>query len=77
MADQLVPEGLDQYAYDPEKAKALLAEAGWAELNGSEPITWLTYYDSPQAANVMAAIQAMLAQVGINVVPRVVDVPDL
>ncbi|HTO28372.1 MAG TPA: ABC transporter substrate-binding protein, partial [Devosia sp.] len=75
VAPHLVPEGLNDYAYDPEKAKALLAEAGWADINGDKPITWLTYYGSPQAANVMAAVQAMLAQVGINVVPRVVDVP--
>ncbi|MDO5603594.1 MAG: ABC transporter substrate-binding protein [Paracoccus sp. (in: a-proteobacteria)] len=75
VAPHLVPEGLNDYAYDPQKARALLDEAGWAGINGNQPITWLTYYGSPQAANVMAAIQAMLAEVGINVVPRVVDVP--
>lgn len=75
VAPHLVPEGLNNYAYDPEKAKALLDEAGWAKLNGDKPITWLTYYGSPQAANVMAAVQSMLAAVGINVVPRVVDGP--
>lgn len=75
VAKQLLPEGLNSYKYDPAKAKALLAEAGWDKINGSKPITWLTYYNTPQAANVMAAVQAMLAQVGINVVPRVVDTP--
>ena len=75
VADQLVPQGLNDYAYDPEKARALLAEANWSQIAGNQPITWLTYYGSPQAANVMAAVQAMLAEVGINVVPRVVDVP--
>ncbi|WP_192384732.1 ABC transporter substrate-binding protein [Mesorhizobium silamurunense] len=75
VAPQLVPEGLETYAYDPAKAKALLTEAGWDKINGDKPITLLTYYGSPQAANVMAAVQSMLAQVGINVVPRVVDTP--
>lgn len=74
-ADHLVPGGIDPYEYDPEKARALLAEADWASINGDAPITWLTYYAAPLSDNVMAAIQAMLAQVGINVVPRVVDVP--
>lgn len=75
VADQLVPEGIDPYGYDPEKAKALLAEAGWETINGDKPITILTYYNSPLATNVLAAMQAMLAQVGINIVPRAVDTP--
>ncbi|MGH6858874.1 MAG: ABC transporter substrate-binding protein, partial [Phyllobacterium sp.] len=75
VAQQLVPQGIDDYAYDPEKAKALLDEAGWAEINGDKPITLLTYYTTPLATNVLAAVQAMLAQVGINVVPRAVDTP--
>jgi peptide/nickel transport system substrate-binding protein len=75
VAPSVVPDGLNAYDYDPAKAQQLLQEAGWDKINGNKPITWLTYYDSPQVANVMAAIQAMLAQVGINVQPRVVDVP--
>lgn len=75
VAPQLVPAGLNDYAYDPAKAKSLLDAAGWDKINGSKPITLLTYYGTPQAANVMAAVQAMLAQVGINIVPRAVDVP--
>jgi len=75
VADHLLPSGLDAYAYDPEKAKQLLAEAGWDQINGSKPIPLLTYYNTPLASNVLAAVQAMLAQVGINVVPRAVDTP--
>ncbi len=75
VADQLVPKDIDPYAYDPEKAKALLKEAGWDQINGGKPITLLTYYTTPLATNVLAAVQAMLAQVGINVVPRAVDAP--
>jgi peptide/nickel transport system substrate-binding protein len=72
---RLVPAGIEPYAYDPDKARTLLDEAGWADINGDKPITWLTYYTNPAAANVMAAVQAMLSQVGINVVPRAVDTP--
>ncbi len=75
VAPAFVPAGLDAYPHDVAKAKALLAEAGWDKINGAKPITLLTYYNAPLAINVMAAIQAMLAEVGINVVPRVVDVP--
>ncbi|CAN7633012.1 ABC transporter substrate-binding protein [Phyllobacterium sp. LjRoot231] len=75
VADRLIPQGIDTYAYDPEKAKQLLEEAGWAQINGDKPITLLTYYTTPLATNVLAAVQAMLAQVGINVVPRAVDTP--
>ncbi|MGO4665357.1 ABC transporter substrate-binding protein [Bosea sp. 2RAB26] len=69
----LIPKGLDAYAYDPAKATQLLKEAGWDKINGTKPITWLTYYNNPLTANVMAAVQSMLAQVGINVVPRALD----
>lgn len=75
VSEQLVPEGINTYAYDPEKARQLLAEAGWDQINGDKPITILTYYGTPLAANVLAAIQAMLAEVGVNIVPRVVDTP--
>lgn len=75
VAPNIVPSGLNPYDYDPAKAKALLKAAGWDKINGDKPISWVTYYNSPQVANVMAAMQAMLAQVGINVQPRAVDVP--
>nr|WP_250813714.1 ABC transporter substrate-binding protein [Neorhizobium tomejilense] len=75
VAPQLLAKDMADYAYNPQKAKDLLAEAGWEKINGSKPIPWLTYYNTPQVANVMAAVQAMLAQVGVNVVPRALDVP--
>ncbi len=75
VADHLVPAGLEPYAYNPDKARALLKEAGWDQINGAKPITLLSYYTSPQQVNIMAAMQAMLAQVGINIVPKAVDVP--
>jgi peptide/nickel transport system substrate-binding protein len=75
IADRLVPKDIEAYAYDPQKAKELLKEAGWDQINGAKPITLLTYYTTPLATNVLAAVQAMLAQAGINVVPRAVDAP--
>ena len=75
VAEQLVPAGIEPYTYDPAKAKQLLQDAGWDQINGDKPITLLTYYNTPLVTNVLAAMQAMLAQVGINVVPRAVDTP--
>ena len=75
VAEHLVPAGVDPYAHNPDRARALLREAGWERINGARPITLLSYYTSPQQVNIMAAMQAMLAQVGINIVPKAVDVP--
>ncbi len=73
VAPSLVPKDIDTYDYNPAKSRALLRDAGWDRINGDKPITLLTYYNTPLSANVMAAVQAMLAEVGINVVPRTVD----
>lgn len=68
-ADGLLPNGpfkspnLDKYAYDPEKAKALLAEAGW---DSSRTLEMVYYYDDQITADLMAVLQAQLADVGIN-----------
>jgi peptide/nickel transport system substrate-binding protein len=73
IAAAVTPPDLDKYAYDPARAKALLAAGGWEKINGGKPIPWLACLDAPPVAKVMAAIQSMLAQVGVNVVPRSVD----
>ncbi len=70
---RLVPAGIDAYGYDPAQAKALLKDAGWDKINGAKPITVLTYYTNPLSQNVLAAMQAMLGQVGISIVPKAVD----
>lgn len=60
------------YSYNPEKAKELLAEANWDPNYKFE--VW-TYYDSQVHKDVLQAIQAYLANVGVQMIPRFMDVP--
>jgi peptide/nickel transport system substrate-binding protein len=68
-ADGLLPNGpfkspnLDPYPYDPDKARALLAEAGW---DSSRTLEMVYYYDDQITADLMAVLQAQLADVGIT-----------
>ena len=75
VSPSVVPKDLDPYPYDPAKAKALLQAAGWEQLAGGRDLTLMTYYNNPLSANILAAVQAMLGQVGIKITPRLVDVP--
>ncbi|MHA4866077.1 ABC transporter substrate-binding protein [Duganella sp. PWIR1] len=67
---QYVPADINQYPTNVNQAKALLAAAGW---NQSEPLEMLTYYNDQASKDVVTVLQSMLAQVGINVIPRFVD----
>ena len=72
-------DGLDPLEHDPEAAAALLEEAGWTmgadgvrEKNG-EPLRLelLTFPDRPELPTMATAVQAALAEVGVDVEVRV------
>lgn len=63
---------VEGYRYDPELARQYLAEAGYPNGQGLEPITYY-YFASAAAEPYHAAIQAMLAEVGIPIVLRSED----
>lgn len=75
-ANSLTPNGVDKvdglndYKYDPEKAKELLKEANW------DPNTVLDvvyYYTDQQTVDLMSIIQNYLSQVGIKMEFRLVE----
>ena len=69
VADSPVPNGsmkapgLEQYSYDPDKARALLKAANW---DSSLDLEMIYYYGDQQTVDLMTAIQAYLADVGIK-----------
>ena len=73
VADSMIPngsfkaEGLNAYAYDPEKARALLKDAGWDD---SQVLDVVYYYGDQLTADLMVAMQAYLGDVGIQMTYR-------
>jgi peptide/nickel transport system substrate-binding protein len=55
--------GLNEYRYDPERARQLLAEAGW---DPSTELKIIWYYPDALHQDIMAAIQQQLSQIGIR-----------
>jgi len=72
-ADSMIPngafkaEGLNAYKYDPDKARALLKEAGWDK---SQVLDVVYYYGDQLTADLMVALQAYLGDVGIEMTYR-------
>jgi peptide/nickel transport system substrate-binding protein len=73
------------YTYDPDKAKALLDEAGWAvgkdgvrEKDGVR-FSLEFMYDDPSAANqqLIPYLQQTWGEVGIEIIPKAMPVPAL
>ncbi|MFX4271480.1 ABC transporter substrate-binding protein [Propionibacteriaceae bacterium Y1685] len=58
------PEGLNDYAYDPEKAKQLLSEAGW-DASREVTISWVAGQRDRDAS--ATVVQSQLAEVGVKV----------
>jgi peptide/nickel transport system substrate-binding protein len=58
---------LNPYDYNPDKARELLKEAGW---DSSRTLEMVYYYDDQITANLMQALQAYFADVGINMNAR-------
>lgn len=68
-ANSLTPDAnlkgsdINDYNYDPEKAKELLAEANW---DASTTIKTVYYYTDQATVDLMTAIQAYLSDVGVK-----------
>lgn len=63
-------EGIEGNAYDPERAKELLAEAGW---DSGRTLNMMVKSDNIMNQNAAALIQQQLAAVGINVEIETLD----
>ena len=73
VADSMIPNGpykaedLERYGYSPEKARELLAEANWDD---SQVLDVVYYYGDQLTADLMVAMQAYLADVGVKMTYR-------
>lgn len=61
------PDDLNQYEYNPDKARELLAEMGW---DNSRELDFIYHYSDSLTADLIVAMQQYLADVGINIAPR-------
>ncbi|GAB4532130.1 MAG: ABC transporter substrate-binding protein [Anaerolineae bacterium] len=64
------PEGMNTYPYDPDKARELLAEAGWP---ADKEIDFMYHFKDPLSHDLIVAMQQYLAEVGVKMTPRLVE----
>jgi peptide/nickel transport system substrate-binding protein len=73
---------LEPHPYDPERARRLLAERGWADHDGDGvldqdgrrlALELLTNVDNRQRVDATVLIQSHLARIGVEAVPRLVE----
>jgi peptide/nickel transport system substrate-binding protein len=75
-ADSLLPNGpmkapgLPDYSYNPDKARALLAEANW---DSERVLDMVFYYGDQLTTDLMAAIQAYFSDVGVKMTYRLLQ----
>jgi peptide/nickel transport system substrate-binding protein len=69
------PEGLNPYPYDPDKARSLLAEAGWDSSQYPDIVQHFIPGD-PLSESLINIIQQQHAEVGIKYELVAVDIPD-
>lgn len=67
-----VSPNVPKYAYSVEKAKELLAAAGW---DPNQELQFVTYYQTELDRNVVAAMQQFWADAGIKVAVEHMDAP--
>ena len=70
--DKLPPEGRELYEYHPEKAKQLLAEAGYPD--GFE-FDIMFAMEDPYHLDLMAMFEAYYQRIGVKVIARPLDYP--
>lgn len=64
------PDDLNPYDFDPEKAKALLQDAGWP---ADKEVDFMYHFQDQLSKDLVVAIQQYLADVGVKIVPRLVE----
>jgi peptide/nickel transport system substrate-binding protein len=69
---QFLPAEYNAYEQDVEQAQTLLEEAGF---DTTEPVEILTYYPDQLSQDVLVTVQQFMADVGVTIELRTVDVP--